>query len=131
MQLVYVGYVLFRNRSLELTEAGADEWWGAGPKGTGNNFAASSLVIKYLNHPLFVRAAAYSDLTNIYKVKIDKTTVGYVITIDGGDTSAGYTAKLLIRRVGKVFALKQRTVRDGVAPKEWWVATTFSDPFQM
>ena len=89
------------------------------------------MVIQYQNQSIFIPVTVYSALANVNKVTVRKTITGCEIALRGGDGSTSYTAILLVKRVGRVYALKQRIVRHGEAPNKWWEITTFSDPYQM
>ena len=112
------------------TDAAANGWWGYDTAvARSADFLVSHVSIRHHKQRIAVPVSAYSGLANVDKVSIRKTGAGCEISFEGGDGVTSYMAKLFIKRVGKDYIVKQREVRRGEAPQDWWETTTYSDPF--
>jgi hypothetical protein len=78
-------------RAQEKDEIGND-WWG------GPDHVIATFEVKIGDEYIPLFRSAYADLGDVHLVELNTTRSAFFLTIYGGETGTGYTAKLRFRR---------------------------------
>src|SRR6266516_570489 len=82
----------------------------------------SSLTARWGDGKIEVPLSAYSDLAEVWRVRLFKAARWIVCEVSGGDAMGAYVARLMFSRS----RLVRRRVWSGEFPDEWWEETRYN-----